>query len=332
MLSSSVSLQRSAPRMQLPRPCWRLLLLMLTLLIAIGLYLTWDMKASLAFTLKFRGKKLITLLLVGFAIATATLLFQTLSNNRILTPGIMGFDRLYALIQAGFMIVLGVTGFSQFNPYLKWFIEASIMIGGLFLLYKLMFRGTSQSLQFLMLAGIVFGTFCASASELITRMLDPTQFAVMLNSLFASFSAVPAELLQIAYLVILFTAVVLIKYHTHLDVLLLGQHTATSLGVDYRKMTRLLLLLIGILVSLSTALVGPVLFFGLLVVHLAYRLAGSYQHRYLIPFAALLGMLTLIIGEFLLQHLFAFNTRLSIIIEFFGGIFFLLLILRQGKA
>ena len=331
----SLSLKTALPRKYswpISQPMIRLLLLFVVLAIAVALYLTWDIKASLAFTLKFRGKKLLTLMLVGFAISTATLLFQTLSSNRILTPSIMGFDSLYILIQALLILSLGVVGFNNLNPYLKWAIEAGVMVSSLLLLYKMLFRGTTQSLQFLMLAGIIFGVLFSSASELIFRLLDPTQFAVMENALFATFGSVQPELLKISYAVIALTVVILWKYHAHLDVLLLGQHSATSLGVDYRRMTRLILILIGVLVSLSTALVGPVLFFGLLVVHLAYRLSGTYQHCYLIPFATLLGMLVLIAGEFLLQHVFEFNTRLSIIIEFFGGLFFLILILKQGKA
>lgn len=313
-------------------PGWRLALLLSLVIFAIALYLTWDIKASLAFTLKYRSKKLITLLLVGFSVSTATLLFQTLSQNRILTPGIMGFDALYVLIQSVLVLTLGVIGFNTLNPYFKWGMETSLMILAMLMMYRLLFRGNQQSLQFMMLAGIIFGILFSSGSALVFRLLDPMQFGVLQDALFATFAAVDPILLQISLLVLALTVVFLWRFHARLDVMLLGQNSATSLGLNYNTMVLMILLLVAILVSLSTALVGPVSFFGLLVVHLAYRLAGSYQHHILIPFAALLGMLTLVSGEFILQHLTNFSTRLSIIIEFFGGLFFLALIIRQGKA
>lgn len=313
-------------------PIFRLLVLAIMLSVAIALFLTWDTKASWSFTLKFRGKKMLTLVLVGAAVALSTLLFQTMSQNRILTPGIMGFDSLYILIQSLLVLTLGVIGFSTFNPYLKWLLETSLMVGSMFILFKLLFQGTSKSLQLLMLSGIILGVFFSSISALIFRLLDPQQFTVLQDSLFASFGTVSPTLLRISWVVFAVCFFFLWKLHAELDVMLLGEASATSLGIDYAGRTKLILILVTVLVSLSTALVGPVSFFGLLVVHLAYRLAGTYQHRYLLPFAAMLGMFALILGEFLLQHVFSFKTRLSIIIEFVGGLFFLVLIIRQGKA
>lgn len=325
-ISSSVQTKRLAT------PFLRMAILFAALLIFIALYLTWDMKAGWEFTLRFRGKKLLTLLLVGFSISSATLLFQTISHNRILTPGILGFDALYVLLQSLLIMTLGVIGFNSFNPYSKWILETSLMMGAMFLLFRLMFRGHQQSLQLLMLAGIIMGALFSSASALIFRLLDPTQFDVLQDSLFASFGSVQPTLLSISMVVIALTIGLLFRYHHQLDVLLLGRDAAINLGIAYKKMVGMTLMIVALLVSLSTALVGPVSFFGLLVVHLAYRFSGSYRHAILLPFAALLGMLTLVLGEFVLQHVAQFNTRLSIIIEFVGGIFFLALILKQGRT
>jgi len=84
-------------------------------------------------------------------------------------------------------------------------------------------------------------------------------------------------------------------------------------------------------VSISTALVGPVTFFGLLVANLAYLLAGSHQHRFILPMAFGIAAVILIAGQAILEHLLHFATGLSVIIEFVGGIFFLFLILKQGR-
>ena len=324
--------QKSALARKIQSPSMRLMTLVLILVIAIILYLTWDMKASLAFTLKYRSKKLITLILVGMAVSISTVLFQTLSQNRILTPGIMGFDSLYILIQSMLILVFGVMSFNAFNPYIKWAFETGVMIVCTALLYRLFFRDSQQSLQFLLLAGIVLGILFGSASGLIFRLLDPTEFSVLQDSLFASFSMVDPTLLWISVVVISIVAVYIWRKHATLDVMLLGTHCATNLGVNLNRMTKELLVVVAILVSLSTALVGPITFFGLLVAHLSYRLSTTYHHRYLIPMAALLGMIVLVVSDFSLQHIFRFSTQLSIIIELFGGLFFLAIIMKREKT
>ena len=311
---------------------WRILLLLTLLLASIGLFLGWNVKASWAFTLEYRGYKLLTLLIVGAAVSIATLLFQTITANRILTPGIMGFDSMYILIQTLLIFLLGSVGFATISPYFKWALESAVMLGAVMILTSILFRGTARSLHYLILVGIILGVLFNSLAYLFIRLLDPTQFSVLQDSMFASFGSIEPSLLLISGLVFLLAIVVLYRLHSELDVMLLGRNSALNLGVNFSQRTFLVLALTAILIALSTALVGPISFFGLLVVHLTYRLCGSYKHRVMLPFASILGMLTLVFGEFLLQHIFQFNTRLSIIIEFIGGTFFLLLIIKQGKA
>ncbi|WP_207902779.1 iron chelate uptake ABC transporter family permease subunit [Reinekea marinisedimentorum] len=310
----------------------RLAILCAFLLVSVTLFLTWNVKASWAFTLEYRGMKLLSLVIVGASISIATLLFQTICGNRILTPGIMGFDSMYILIQTILIFSLGSVGFSSMSPYLKWALETAVMLGCVLLLAWMLFRGTSQSLHYLILVGIIFGVLFTSLSYLFSRMLDPTQFSVLQDSMFASFGSVDPALLLISGFVFTATALFLFRIHAELDVMLLGRQSALNLGVDFSRRTLQTLFVTVVLIALSTALVGPVSFFGLLVAHLTYRLCGSYKHGIMIPFATVLGILTLVSGEFVLQHLLSFQTRLSIIIEFIGGVFFLVLIIRQGKA
>ena len=106
--------------------------------------------------------------------------------------------------------------------------------------------------------------------------------------------------------------------------------TATSLGIPYKRQVTILLILVAVLVSVSTTLVGPMTFFGFLVATLGYQLAGSSRHAVTLPFAALLGMATLLVGSFVLRHVFYAAGMLTIIIEFVGGIFFIVYLLRKG--
>jgi iron complex transport system permease protein len=112
------------------------------------------------------------------------------------------------------------------------------------------------------------------------------------------------------------------------DVLSLGREAAINLGVDYKRVVTLVLMLVAVLISVSTALVGPVTFFGLLVANIAYQIAGSHKHRFILPVASLLAVICIVGGQLVLERIFAFDTALSIVIEFVGGIVFLALLIR----
>ena len=102
-----------------------------------------------------------------------------------------------------------------------------------------------------------------------------------------------------------------------------------NLGINYRQQVTVILLLISILVAVSTALVGPLTFLGLMVANLAYLVAGSSQHRYLLPVSFLLGVIALIGGQLILEYGLNMAGTLSVVIEFVGGIFFIYMVLRR---
>lgn len=110
--------------------------------------------------------------------------------------------------------------------------------------------------------------------------------------------------------------------------LTLGRPVAINLGVPYKATVSMILVIVAMLVSVSTALVGPITFFGLLIVSLAHAIARDSRHRYILPISILLGVICLVGGQTILERLFAFNTALAIIIEFLGGVVFIILVLR----
>ncbi|HET8904146.1 MAG TPA: iron chelate uptake ABC transporter family permease subunit [Saccharospirillum sp.] len=312
-------------------PGQRLVLALLFVAVAILGFMTLNVRAGWAFTLPFRAEKVAAMALVGFAIALSTVLFQTLTHNRILTPGIMGFDALYLLLQSTLLLTLGRQFYSQLNPHIKWLSEVVLMTGALCGLYYWLFLRQKRDLHVLILVGIIFGTLFRSINSLITRMMDPVDFDVLQDVMFASFNRIDSPLLGIATLLVAVISVWVWRQRYQLDVLLLGEAPAINLGLNQKRLTLQLLVAIAVLVSVSTALVGPVTFFGLLVANLAYAIAGSHQHRFILPMATLLAIATLIGGQAVLEHLLHFGTSLSIVVEFVGGLFFLWLVIQQGR-
>lgn len=312
-------------------PVVRLIIAAVISVLAITAFLTLNVRASWAFTLPFRGEKVVAIILVGVAIAFSTVLFQTLTHNRILTPGIMGFDAFYMLLQSLMLLILGRVAFIQLHPQLKWLVEVLMMTGALCGLYYWLFLRQKRDLPVLILVGIVLGVLFRSLNSLIGRMMDPVEFDVLQDFMFASFNRIDGSLLGIAGSSMLLVSVWLWRQRYLLDVLKLGDDMAINLGLNRRSLTLKLIMAVAFLVSVSTALVGPVTFFGILVANLAYAVCGSHQHRFIVPMAALLAIITLVGGQAILEYVLKFGTSLSIVVEFVGGVFFLILVMRQGR-
>lgn len=298
--------------------------------LSITAFMTLGVRGNWAFVLEFRGRKLLALVLVAWSVAVSTVLFQTVTNNRILTPSIMGFDALFVLVQTGIMFFLGSAAFALMNAWFRFGMETVLLAGFSAALFSWLFLGARRSLHLVVLVGLVFGIFFRSLANFLQRLLDPNAFQVLQDSFFASFSTVDTTLLGLCWAIVLAISLWLWRIGHAFDVLSLGRDAAIGLGVDYRRTVMAILLACSVLVAVSTALVGPVTFFGLLVVSLAHGLVGSGRHRWIMPASVLLAVICLVGGQVLLERVFAFDTALSIIIEFLGGIVFIFLVTRRG--
>lgn len=296
--------------------------------ITIVLFMTVGARGSWGFVLSFRGTKVLTMVLVAYAIGLSTVMFQTVMQNRILTPSIMGFDSLYVLIQTGTVFLFGGLAAATVHPYIKFSIELGAMLVFSGLLCLWMFSGRHRSLHLMVLVGIVIGTLFRSMSNFMVRIIDPNEFARIQDSLFASFNSLNTDLLTVSMVIIGLATVVAWRIGHTFDVLSLGRETAINLGVPYKRTVLIILLLVTLLVSVSTALVGPVTFFGLLVANLGYLMMGTSKHRYVLPATIMLGVICLLGGQLILERVFNFTTAISVIIEFAGGLVFIILILR----
>lgn len=292
------------------------------------IFMTVNSRGNWDFVLPFRGRKVLALLMVGYAIAVSTVIFQSITYNRILTPSIMGFDALYLLLQTVLVFTIGSYRLLLLDERLLFGIEVLIMVLFAGLLYYWLFFLSRRSLHLLVLVGIVFGILFRSMTSLMQRVIDPSEFAVLQDLGFASFNNVNQALLLLSVLILLVISIILWRMRHVLDVLALGRESAINLGINYQKTIMLILSLVTIMVAVSTALVGPITFFGLLVANLAYMIGGSSKHGVLLPVAALSAIIALVGGQMLLEQLFQFDTSLSIIIEFVGGITFIMLLLR----
>ncbi|MBY0096897.1 iron chelate uptake ABC transporter family permease subunit [Mesobacillus maritimus] len=286
----------------------------------------WD------YALPRRLKKVYAIILTGGVIAFSTLVFQTITNNRILTPSIIGLDSLYLLIQTFLIFVLGSMNTLVTNENVNFLISVGLMVIFAGLLYKLLFRGDGQNIYFLLLVGIIFGTFFGSITEFMQVLIDPNEFMVVQDRMFASFNNVKTDLLLIATIAVILVSLYSVKLIKYLDVLSLGKDQAVNLGVDYDYVVKRLLVVIAILVSISTALVGPITFLGLLVANVAHQFLNTYRHSYLIIGSVFISIIALVGGQLIVERVFTFDTTLSVIVNFVGGVYFIYLLLKESKS
>lgn len=307
----------------------RLSLLGVLSLLAMVAFMTWGVQGNWAFVLELRGTKLAAMVLVAYAIAVSSVLFQTITHNRILTPSIMGFDALYIFIQSVLVYLIGMYGLSQWSPEYKFIIDVVVMTVFSCLLFSRVFSGAANSLFLMVLVGIVCGLLFRSLSSFIMRIMDPNEFTILQDKMFASFNTIRAELLGISAIMIVLASVISWRLRRAYDVLALGRDVAVNLGVSYRKVVMQTLVVIAILVSASTALVGPVTFFGLLISNLAYMLMKTDRHHAVVPAAVLMGIIMLVGGQFILERILGLSTPISVVIEFIGGLMFIALVVRK---
>lgn len=313
------------------QPRTKLLILGGLSLVLILFYIFYQLGSNWGYVLPRRGYKVLAIVLTGAAIAFSTVIFQTITNNRILTPSIMGLDSVYLFIQTVLIYFLGSTSVAALKN-LNFILSVVLMVLFAALIYRLLFTREGQNIYFLLLIGIIFGTLFDSLSTFMQVLIDPNEFMVVQDRMFASFNNVNTDLLLISIFSLLGLALYFLRFNKYLDVLSLGRDQAINLGVDYEYLVKRMLMVIAILVSVATALVGPITFLGLLVANIAYEFLKTYRHSILITGAILISIIALVGGQLIVERVFTFSTTLSVIINFIGGVYFIYLLLRGSRA
>lgn len=310
---------------------WKLGLLATVAGLLICTYLFIDIGSNWDYVLPRRGKKVLAMIITGAAIAFSTVIFQTITNNKILTPSIIGLDSLYLLIQTVIVFAFGSLTLVMMNKQGQFLLSVGAMILFALLLYRLLFRGEGRNIYFLLLVGIICGTFFGSIATFMQMLIDPNEFQVVQDRMFASINNVNVDILTISLIAIGAVTLYFWRFMKVLDVISLGREHAVNLGVAYDFTVKRLLIVIAILTSIATGLVGPITFLGLLVANIAYQSLPSYQHKHVIPGAILISIIALVGGQLVVERVFTFSTTLSVIVNFIGGIYFIYLLLKENK-
>lgn len=311
----------------------KLLILSIAAITLISIFLFYQTGGNWDYILPRRITKILAIILTGYSIAVSTVIFQTITNNRILTPSILGLDSLYLLVQTVIIFIFGSIHVAVMNPNINFILSIVFMVLFTSILYKILFKKEgNNNIYFLLLVGLIFGTFFQSISSFMQVLIDPNEFLIVQDKMFASFNNVQVELLVFAGVLVILLSLYLFRFFKYLDVLGLGRDEAVNLGVPYDRVVKQLLIVVAIFISIATALVGPITFLGLLVVNIAYEMFKTYKHSYLLAGSSLISIVVLVGGLLLVERVFTFSTTLSVIINFIGGTYFLYLLLKGSKS
>lgn len=311
----------------------KLIILTLVSIVAVLFYLFWGLNGqNFNYNLNKRIPKVIAIMLAGGAVSVSSILFQTITNNRIITPSIIGLDSLYGFVQTITVFVFGANSIMMTNNTMNFLVSGILMIGFSFILFKVLFKKKNQNIMIILLVGTILGGLFRSMSSFMQLLIDPNEYETLQSRLFASFSSINTKILFLSIVIILIIFAFVYDDIKKLDVMSLGRDQAINLGIDYDKLTKKILLIVTALVAVSTALVGPITFLGILVVNLTYQMFNTFKHSIMLIGSSLISIVALVSGQVLVERLFTFNTTISIIINFIGGIYFIYLLLRESKV
>ncbi|MBE5962616.1 MAG: CRISPR-associated protein Cas5 [Lachnospiraceae bacterium] len=307
----------------------------LVLIVAI-LYMTigvnFQNQRLLQYSMKIRAPKLIAMLITAFTIGGASIVFQSIINNTIVTPCLLGMNSLYTLIHTFVVFFLGSGSILVMNANLSFAIDLVLMGVVATVVYSYLFKKTNHNILYVLLIGTVLSSFFSSIQSTLIRVMDPNEYDTLLTSLVASFSNINTEIIVFSVAVLGLIILVLHKELALLDVITLGKDQAINLGVDYDRCIRKLLLGVTLCIAVATAMVGPISFLGLIIANLARQLLKTYRHKQLILGSALFGMIVLVGGQLVVERIFVYAVPISVFITVGGGIYFLYLLLKSRRG
>lgn len=314
----------------------RLLIMVVLAALAAAAYMlvevNFENQKLFAYAMKIRTPKLIAMLITAFAIGGASIVFQSVINNTIVTPCLLGMNSLYTLIHTAIVFFSGAGSLLATNANLAFAADLVLMGAVATVVYSYLFKKTKHNVLYVLLIGTVLSSFFSSIQTTLTRVMDPNEYDSLLATLVASFSNINSEIIVFSIVVLGAVIFFLRKDLAFLNVITLGREQAINLGVDYDRTIRRLLLGVTLCIAVATAMVGPISFLGLIIANLSRQLLKTFRHSQLIVGSALFGMIVLVGGQLIMEHVFAYAIPVSVFITVGGGIYFLYLLLANRKV
>lgn len=311
-----------------------ILSVMVVLLVAAYLLIPTKNSTTVSnFILQRRLLKLLIMVIVSFAIPISTISFQTVVQNRFLTPGVLGIESLFVFIQSGLYYFESLVGVKVEQSVIIYSVTIAIQIGLLLLLMNASKGMMLTNFKVLLLLTMAFSMLLRNASTFLQVLMDPNEFDKLQSSLYPSFQKMNAQPMMIGVAIGLFVLLIMVFYKIRyqLDALHLGVDGAKMLGINTKRLSNVVIVIVIIMTSLSTILVGPLQFLGFMIANLTYQLTKEYKHGVLWLFSAVLGLVIVLAAQLIVERIFLLTIPISVFIEGIGGVLYLILLVKGEK-
>ena len=285
------------------------------------------------FILQRRLLKLLVMVIVSCAIPISTISFQTVVQNRFLTPGVLGIESLFVFIQSGLYYFESLVGVKVEQSVIIYSVTIAIQIGLLLLLMNASKGMMLSNFKVLLLLTMAFSMLLRNASTFLQVLMDPNEFDKLQSSLYPSFQKMNAQPMMIGVASGLFVLLMMVFYRIRhqLDALHLGVDGAKMLGINTKRLSNVVIVIVIIMTSLSTILVGPLQFLGFMIANLTYQLTKEFKHSILWLFSAFLGLVIVLAAQLIVERIFLLTIPISVFIEGIGGVLYLILLVKGEK-
>ena len=278
---------------------------------------------------KLRLPRIVIAILVGTALAISGTILQGVTKNDLADSGILGINSGSALFVVIYIYLMngnvydGVSNITVFTMPIVALLGAMF---GTFLIYILAWKNGINSSR-LLLVGIGINVAFTSLLTIFQLRFTTQEFnRVMAWTSGSIWGSSWKYVMAILPFIVIFTLLTIYKSR-YLDALILGDEVATGLGIEVEKERRKLIIFSVILAGVATSVAGSIAFLGLVSPHIARKLVGP-KHKGLIPTAALVGTLILLVGDTIARNIIApMELPVGIVVAIIGVPYFIYLML-----
>jgi len=280
---------------------------------------------SIIFYIRF--PRVIVAMLVGAGLAVSGVVMQGMFRNPMADPGILGVSS-GAGLGAVTAIALGLTARSLF--FLPFFASAGSLLASFIIFILSSKKGKVTSLT-LILSGLAVSMFISAITSMLLTSIHGDQVKEFLFWTTGGLSARRWEHAAIAAVPIVTCTIILIAFARDLNILMLGEEEAQSVGLNTSATRKLLLFLTSITTAAAICVSGSISFVGLIVPHIMRLIVGP-DHRTLIPVSAIAGALFVVACDMVSRIIFApREIGVGIVTSLIGAPYFLFLLYRARK-
>ncbi len=287
-----------------------------------GLFVEYNPDVATIYDLRF--PRILIAILGGASMAVSGVLLQAVMKNPLADPGIIG-------ISSGASLVAVLI--TAFFPSLYFFTPLFAFLGGMlafFLVYSLSYKGGLSPLRIILVGVAVNAMFTGLMGAFNSG--TGSNFSGVASIVNANITMKTWDDFETLFIYSIIGLVLSFFVTNQCNLLQLEDKTARSLGVNVTRSRILISIIAVLLAGISTAVIGPISFLGLIVPHIARLLVGS-NHKLLIPYTILLGGFTFLLADTVGRTIaYPYEINATVIMSVIGGPFFILLLRRSKQS